>query len=115
LGYNHDIFVNARQTEKYDRFVTHKVNANTLPPQDFADLIRENVMEAAPNGMNQVHLGGGSTGTEANELALSVAMRHYAKQHGVTDLGSLCVLGFNNGIHGNSTGTLSCSSVDANP
>lgn len=99
LGYNNDDLVNARTTELYDRFVTHKVDANALPPNDFADLVREMVMPVAPKGMLQVHLGGGSTGAEANELALAVALRHYAKAHSV-DVGSLCVMGFDNSNHG---------------
>jgi len=73
LGYNNDDLINSRQTELYDRFVTHKVDANSLPPNDFADIIRENVMGVAPKGMNQVHLGGGNSPSEANELAMAVA------------------------------------------
>jgi 4-aminobutyrate aminotransferase / (S)-3-amino-2-methylpropionate transaminase len=99
LGYNSDDLVNARTTDLYDRFVTHKVDANSLPPSDFADLLRELVMPAAPSGMVQVHLGGGSTGAEANELALAVALRHFAKAHNA-EVGSLCVLGFDNSNHG---------------
>ena len=41
LGYNHDDLVLARDSELYDRFVTHKVDVNTLPSHDFADIIRE--------------------------------------------------------------------------
>jgi len=41
LGYNNDDMINSRHTELYDRFVTHKVNANALPPHDFADIVRE--------------------------------------------------------------------------
>ena len=41
LGYNNDDMRNVRHTELYDRFVTHKVNANALPPHDFADIVRE--------------------------------------------------------------------------
>lgn len=78
LGYNEDDAVNSRFTSIYDRFLTHKVNANALPSHDLADIIRDNVMPWAPEGMTEVHFGGGSTGTEANELAVSVAMRHYA-------------------------------------
>ena len=40
LGYNHDDLVNARSTDLYDRFVTHKVDAASLPPHDLADLLR---------------------------------------------------------------------------
>jgi len=40
LGYNHDVFVNARHTELYDRFVANRVEASILPPDDYADLIR---------------------------------------------------------------------------
>lgn len=52
LGYNSDDLVNARMTELYDRFVTHKVDANSLPTTDYADLLREMVMPCAPKGMN---------------------------------------------------------------
>ena len=52
LGYNHDAMINSRDSELYDRFVTHKVDANTLAPNDFADLLRDNVMPAAPKGLN---------------------------------------------------------------
>jgi 4-aminobutyrate aminotransferase-like enzyme len=31
LGYNSNDLVNLRTTEAYDRFVTHKVDANSLP------------------------------------------------------------------------------------
>ena len=74
LGYNHDDLVLARDSELYDRFVTHKVDANTLPSHDLADLIREQVMGVAPQGQQQVHLGGGKTAAEANELAIAVAL-----------------------------------------
>ena len=46
-----------------------------------ADIIRDHVMPAAPKGMVQVHLGGGSTGAEANELAVAAAFRHSSKVH----------------------------------
>ena len=62
-------------TNPYDRFLTHKVDLNTLPTNDIADLIRENVMIAAPIGLKEVHLGGGSTIAEANELAIAVAIK----------------------------------------
>ena len=73
LGYNHNDMVNARTTELYDRFVTHKVDVNALPPHDLADMLRENVMSNGPKGLVQVHLGGG-TATESNELAINVAL-----------------------------------------
>ena len=74
LGYNNDHLVNARDSELYDRFVTHKTDANSLPPHDFADILREQVMVATPPGMVQVHLGGGNTATEANEMAMHAAL-----------------------------------------
>jgi len=113
LGYNHDDLIHARDSELYDRFVTHKVDANTLPPHDFADIIREQVMPSAPKGMQQVHVGGGNTADEANELAMAVAMEQYSKSHNV-EMNKLCVVGFNNSHHGNSTATLSVSSTNAN-
>ena len=52
LGYNNDDLVNARMgSQLYDRFVTHKVDASSLPPSDFSDLVRELVMPFAPEGM----------------------------------------------------------------
>lgn len=71
-------------------------------------------MAAAPSGQYHVHIGTGDSGTEANELAINAALNHYATQHGVADLSSLSVLGFDNSNHGTSTVTLSCSSEDAN-
>ena len=51
LGYNNVDLVNARDSDLYDRFVTHRVDANSLPPNDMADIIRDHVMPAAPKGM----------------------------------------------------------------
>lgn len=115
LGYNNDDAVNSRFTEKYDRFITHKVNASALPSHDLADLIRENAMPCAPPGMTQVYFGAGTSCTMANETCVAAAMQHYAKAHGVDSMSKLCVVGFNNSNHGHSTAALSFSSVDANP
>jgi len=41
LGYNNDDLINARSTNFYDRFITHKFNINHLPNHDFADIVRE--------------------------------------------------------------------------
>lgn len=70
-------------------------------------------MPIAPKGMTQVHLNDGTT-TQANESALTVAIMKYAKDHRVSDASKLCVLGFQNGYHGNSTATLSCSDPQVN-
>ena len=75
LGYNSDALLIARMGTDYDRFAVNKVNLSHLPTGDMADLIRENVMVGAPKGLHQVHLGGGATGAEANELAISVAFK----------------------------------------
>ena len=108
LGYNNDDLINARTTEFYDKYITHKVDATSLPPADYADLLREMVMPFAPKEMLQVHLGG-NTGAEANELAIAAALKHFAAAHN-TSVGSLCVMGFDNSNHGQTTATLSCSS-----
>lgn len=91
----------------------HRVNASVLPTDDYADLLREVVMPIAPPGMTQVHLNDGTT-TQANESALTVAMLKYADLHGVKDVSNLCVLGFENGYHGNSVSTLSASDERVN-
>lgn len=63
--------------------------------------------------MSQVHLNDGTT-TQANESALTVALLKYAENHKINDVSQLCVLGFDNGYHGNSIGTLSCSDSRVN-
>lgn len=105
--------IHMRMGNELDRFVVNKVNS-AVPPSDLADIIRENVMVAAPPGTIQVHLSGGSTGAEANELAIAEALKSFAKQHNIADLSTVCVLGFENALHGTTTATLSCSSTEAN-
>lgn len=34
VGYNHDDLINERDSETYDRFITHKVDFNSLPSHD---------------------------------------------------------------------------------
>jgi len=51
LGYNHNDMVNARTTELYDRFVTHKVDINSLPPCDLGDILKDQVISNAPKGL----------------------------------------------------------------
>ena len=53
------------------------MDASVLPTDDYADLLRDNVMPIAPAGMTQVHLNDGTT-TQANESALTVALIKYA-------------------------------------
>jgi 4-aminobutyrate aminotransferase/(S)-3-amino-2-methylpropionate transaminase len=89
------------------------VNATTLPPTDYADILRNVVMPIAPAGMRQVFLNDGST-TVANENALSVSLIKYGKDHGIDDLSQLTVLGFKTSHHGNSISTLSCSDPSIN-
>lgn len=51
LGYNHDSLLNVRDSEAYDRFLSGRADLSTLPPSDYADLLREKVMPVAPSGM----------------------------------------------------------------
>jgi len=83
----------------YDRFVTHKVHANALPPHDFADIVRTEVMGAAPPGTNQVFFSGPSS-ADANEAAIATAMSHYAARNNLDSVAGVCVVGFNNSNHG---------------
>ena len=106
-------YLQARDSDLYDRFIGHNTNASTLPSDDYADLLRTNVMPIAPPGTRQVHLGNGSI-TDANEQAIAVAFHKYGKTHGLTDLTKLCALGFEHGYHGNSIPTLSCSDANVN-
>ena len=97
----------------YDRFIGHRINATTLPTEDFADLLRENVMPIAPNGCNQVHICDGTT-TQANESAIALSLLKFAENHKMKDASNLSVLGFEYGHHGNSFATLSCSDERVN-
>lgn len=106
LGYNHDSLINLRTTDKYDRFLQGRVDITNVPPQDYADILREVVMPVAPSGTNQVHLTDGKNFT-TNEQALSVALQKYASDH-KREYSNLTVLGFEKNFHGLSFGTLSC-------
>ena len=61
-------------TDKYDRFLGGSVDCNNLPPHDYVDMLREQVMPVAPNGMTQVHLS--DSATSANDTAIGVALHN---------------------------------------
>jgi adenosylmethionine-8-amino-7-oxononanoate aminotransferase len=63
-------------TLNYDRFMHGTVDCSNLPPSDYVDLLREQVMPIAPQGMNQVHLS--DSATSANDAAISIALFRYA-------------------------------------
>lgn len=71
--------INAADGDTYDRFKQGCIDG-TVPPSDYGDILREDVMPIAPSGMSQVHIGDG-TSTNANETAISVAMIKYAMEH----------------------------------
>lgn len=96
----------------FDRFIVNNMSSE-LPSMDFPDLLRNNVMPIAPQGMRSVHLTDGSC-TQANESAISIAMVKYSKDHKIEDLTKLCALGFQHSYHGTSIGTLSCSDERTN-
>ena len=113
LGYNHDALINARDSNVYDRFLQGTVDVSSVPPQDFADMLCDDVMPVAPPGLDQVHLCDGNS-TTANEVALSTAIMEYAFKHNKSNYSDLSVLGFNRAAHGCSVATLSCSDSAAN-
>lgn len=71
-------------------------------------------MGAAPPGTNQVFFSGPSS-ADANEAAIATAMSHYAARNNLDSVAGVCVVGFNNSNHGQTTGALSVSAADANP
>lgn len=113
LGYNHDVLINARDSDTYDRFFTGLTDVSTVPPSDYVEILNNDVMPVAPLGLNQVHLSDGSS-TSANEIALTTAIMSYAIQNKKDNYGDLSVLGFANSAHGSSVTTLSCSDSAAN-
>ena len=94
--------------EAYNKHIASRLNGGHAPVKDFEDILRENVLPVCPEGTRQVHLTDGSI-TSANESALTVALLKYARDHNLQDVSSLCVLGFENGFHGNSLNALSSS------
>ena len=98
LGYARDAMINARDSAIYDRFLQGKVDVNSVPPSDWSDLIRENILPVAPTGTNQVVFADGSA-TSANEMAIGSAFANYAAAHNRSS-DNLSVLGFENGSHG---------------
>lgn len=112
LGYNHDRLVDARDSLVYDRFLQGSLDLTNAPPSDFNDILREKVMPVAPHGTGSVFFADGST-TNANEVAISTALMTYAHKHG-KEISTLQVIGFENGSHGQSVATLSCSDKAVN-
>lgn len=113
LGYNHDVLVNARDSAVYDRFLGGKIDVGTVPPSDYADILRTDVMPVAPSGMTQVHLSDGSA-TSANDVAIATATFHYAMKNGSETLANYSVMGFEGASHGQSVSTLSVSDAAVN-
>lgn len=60
-------------TDKYDRFMHGAVDCSSLPPHDYVDMLREQVMPVAPRGLTQVHLS--DSATSANDAAIGVALQ----------------------------------------
>lgn len=96
-------------TQVYDRFLQGKVDCTSVPPSDYADMLREIVMPISPEGMSQVFLSDNSA-TSANDAAISVALFSYAMKHD-KNYKNLCVLGHEGSSHGNSIATISCSDL----
>lgn len=110
LGYNHDVLINARDSPHFDRWLSGKTDVGSVPPSDFAEILRTDVMPVAPPGHSQVHISDGSS-TAANEAAMSAALANYTARTGKT---SVCVMGFEGASHGDSVATLSVSDAAAN-
>ena len=106
LGYNHSALVTSRATRAYHKFLNQSPNLSEYPPQEFPAMIRENVMQAAPEGLTEVYLTDG-LGTLANETAIKLALLKYQEWHGDND--NLSVLGFQHSVHGRSLGATSAS------
>lgn len=105
--------INARDGALYDRFLQGTNDVSAVPPQDFADMLADDVMPVAPAGCNQVQLCDGSS-TTANEVALSQAIMQFAMTHRKDNYSDLSVMGVSGGAHGSSIATLSCSDERAN-
>jgi 4-aminobutyrate aminotransferase-like enzyme len=73
IGYNHDVAINARDSDFYDKFLSGKSNVSNVAPAEYVDALRENIMPIAPSGMVQVHVADGSV-TNANDTALKLAL-----------------------------------------
>ena len=91
--------------------------ATQLPPHDFADLIRDNVMKVAPAGYAQVFFNGFQLAQVPMKLSLqplSVITPWMAKGIAQCDMAQLEAIGFDNSTTVKKTsGCLSVSSLSA--
>lgn len=113
LGHNNCQLATLHNGKLNSKLVATEQRFDKLSNEYLTDVIRENVMEAAPVGLKQVHLTKGSCSTGANEAAISVALQAVAKRNG-KQASDYFVLGFDNSHHGKSKVTLSASSDAAN-
>lgn len=113
LGYNNDALINARDSTTYDRFLQGTCDVSAVPPQDFADMLADDIMPVAPTGLDQVQLCDGSS-TTANEMALSAAIMQFGMANRCENYSDLSVMGVTGSAHGCSIATMSCSDSLAN-
>lgn len=113
LGHNNCQLATLHNGKIHSKLVATESKFDKLSNEYLTDVIRENVMEAAPTGLKQVHLAAGSSADAANEAAISVALQAVAKRNG-KQASNYFVLGFDNSHHGNSKVALSASSEAAN-
>lgn len=128
LGYNADALIDARASRLFDKYVAQTPNLSEYPPAEFSDLVRNGVLPSAPKGMGEVYFTDGIGGL-ANETAIKVALLKFREttsnnleavdwdHFASVDLSNsskllqnnVCVLGFENSLHGKTIATMSAS------
>lgn len=101
LGHNNYQLATLQNGKLHSKLVATEEKIDKLSNEYLTDIIRENVMEAAPSGLKQVHLAAGRSANAANEAAISVALQAVAKRNG-KQASNYFALGFDNSNHGNS-------------
>ncbi|KAJ1919488.1 hypothetical protein H4219_001959 [Mycoemilia scoparia] len=122
LGYNSPTILKASQSEEMLVALANRPSLGVLPPQDWADKLRNTFMSVAPKGLDQIFTA--MCGSCANETAYKAAFMHLrAKQRGtdkftpeeeascMRNIGpgspDLAILSFKGGFHGRLFGSLS--------
>ena len=128
LGYNPDALIDTRTSRHFDKYLAQSPNLSEYPPIEFSDIVRNGVLPFAPSGLTEVYFTDGIGGL-ANEAAIKVALLKFKEtreghlseldwdKFASNDLSNsssllqnkVCVLGFENSLHGKTLATQSAS------
>ncbi|KAJ9137564.1 4-aminobutyrate aminotransferase [Pleurostoma richardsiae] len=124
LGYNNPALVSVAKTPEMVNAIVNRPALGNFPPTDWAEILRDGILRAAPKGLDQVFTS--MSGSDANETAYKAAfMWRRQQERGGFDVdftdeelrsvmdnqapgaAQLSILSFRGGFHGRLFGSLS--------